>query len=372
MNKLFIIHYYPIDYFPPVTNLINSLEENVDISVSTIRKSNTLTEYSSKKARILRCLREDNKRNTLLTLTKYLLFTIYTLGKLMWNRPDVVLYYESISALPAYLYRRFVCSKVKICIHYHEYMTQSEYDRPGMRLAKTNHKLEYSYLYQRASWISHTNEFRNELFQEDCPNVPTDACKLLPNYPPQKWLRKSKSHTNDVVKCVYVGSLSLKDTYVLEFCQWISRQQGTVQFDIYSFNFHPETLETVNSLHSPYIHFHSEGVKYSEIPYLLDRYDVGVLLYKAHTMNVKYCETNKFYEYLVCGLDVWYPKEMTLLHEMNKSVFAPQIVEMDVTQGVFPNLGLSPRQVDNSSYDRFCEKVYESFWTNIGDLGIES
>lgn len=78
-------------------------------------------------------------------------------------------------------------------------------------------------------------------------------------------------------------------------------------------------------------------------------------------MNFKYNETNKFYEYLISGLDVWYPKEMTLLHEMDKSVFAPQIVEMDITQGLFPNVELSPREVDNSSYDRFSEGVYESF-----------
>ena len=64
---------------------------------------------------------------------------------------------------------------------------------------------------------------------------------------------------------------------------------------------------------------------------------------------------------MISGLDVWYPKEMTLLHEMDKSVFAPQIVEMDITQGLFPNVELSPREVDNSSYDRFSEEVYESF-----------
>lgn len=361
MNKLFIIHYYPIDYFPPVMNLIDSLEENVDICVTTVRKSNSLAEYSCKKARIFHCLREDKKRNTFLILIQYALFNIYTLFKLIWYKPDVVLYYESISALSAYLYSRFVSHKVKLCIHYHEYMAFSEYDRPGMRLSKANHKLENSYLYQRATWISQTNEYRREFFMGDYPDVPKATCRLLPNYPPQKWLRKVKPHTNDVVKCVYIGSLSLKDTYVLEFCQWISRQQGKVLFDIYSFNFHQETLEAVKSLRSPYIHFFSKGVKYSEIPHLLDRYDVGVLLYKAHTMNVKYCETNKFYEYLVCGLDVWYPKEMTLLHEMDKSIFAPRIVEMDIAQEIFPCVDLSPRQLDNSSYDRFCEKVYESF-----------
>ena len=64
---------------------------------------------------------------------------------------------------------------------------------------------------------------------------------------------------------------------------------------------------------------------------------------------------------MISGLDVWYPKEMTLLHEMDKSVFAPQIVEMDITQGLYPNVELSTREVDNTSYERIREGVYESF-----------
>ena len=56
---------------------------------------------------------------------------------------------------------------------------------------------------------------------------------------------------------------------------------------------------------------------------------------------------------------------MTLLHEMDKSLFASQIVEMDITQGVFPNVELLPREVDNSSYDRFSEREYESFMHQI-------
>lgn len=361
MDKLSIIHYFPIDYFPPVMNLIDALEEKVDISVSTLQKSNTLTEYSSKRAKIYRRFKENKKRGSLFVLAQYILFSLFTLFQLIRQKPDVVLYYESISAFPAYFYKRFICRKVKLCIHYHEYITPSEYDRPGMRLAKTNHKFEISYLYRTATWISQTNEYRREFFMQDYPDVSKVSCSLLPNYPPQKWFRKEKQHTNEVVKCVYVGSLSLKNTYVLEFCQWIAEQHGKVWFDIYSFNFHKNTLDAIEKLQCPYIEFHKEGIKYSEIPDLFDLYDVGVLLYKAKTMNVKYCETNKFYEYLICGLDVWYPKEMTLLHEMDKRMFAPQIIEMDIAQGIFPKLELSPREVDNSSYDKFSEKVYESF-----------
>ena len=52
MNKLFVIHYYPIDYFPPVMNLIDSLGEKVEIRVSTLQKSNSLDAYGNKKANL--------------------------------------------------------------------------------------------------------------------------------------------------------------------------------------------------------------------------------------------------------------------------------------------------------------------------------
>lgn len=53
MNKLFVIHYYPIDYFPPVMNLIDSLGEKVEIRVSTLQKSNSLDAYGNKRQRFI-------------------------------------------------------------------------------------------------------------------------------------------------------------------------------------------------------------------------------------------------------------------------------------------------------------------------------
>lgn len=120
MNKLFVIHYYPIDYFPPVMNLIDSLGEKVEIRVSTLQKSNSLDAYGNKKAKIYRRFKENKKRSSLFVLVQYIFFSLFTLYQLIRQKPDAVLYYESISAFPAYLYKRFVGHKVKICIHYHE------------------------------------------------------------------------------------------------------------------------------------------------------------------------------------------------------------------------------------------------------------
>lgn len=365
MDKLFVVHYLPIDYYPPVLNLINTLEDKIIIFVSTMRKSNVLSELKYKKAKIYHIIHENKSDSSLKILLKYFLFSLFSLIYLIQKKPDVVLYYESVSAFPVYLYKRFFNKSVKLCIHYHEYMTPAEYNLPGRRLAKFNHRLETSYLFRVACWISHTNEYRRKFFMRDYSNVSKTVCNLLPNYPPQKWLCKYKKHIGDVIRCVYVGSLSLESTYVLEFCQWVVDQKGKVSFDIYSFNFHADTLLAIENLKCPYIRFHNKGIKYSDIPSVFEHFDVGVLLYKAYTLNFKYNETNKLYEYLICGLDVWYPKEMILLHEMDKSVYVPQIIEMDITHGLFPLVTITPETIDNSSYDKFCEGVYESFMQSI-------
>ena len=46
------------------------------------------------------------------------------------------------------------------------------------------------------------------------------------------------------------------------------------------------------------------------MPALLADYDIGLILYKAHTKNYKYNAPNKLFEYLVCGLKVFYPDVM--------------------------------------------------------------
>lgn len=369
MNKLFVIHYYPVDYFPPVMNLINTLQDKVKICVSSTRKSNALDEYKADSAQIFKPIKENKADSSIMVLLKYLYFSLFTLLKLITNKPDVVLYYESVSAFPVFLYKRFFRCKVKVCIHYHEYMTPEEYCRPGMRLSKFNHKLEITYLYNAACWISQTNEYRKNFFLKDYPFVHIGKCHIMPNYPPRSWHVKEKKYAADgIVKCVYVGSLSLHDTYVKEFCEWVAKQQGKVTFDIYSFNFYADVKAAIHEISSPYITFHEKGVAYHDIPIVLAKYDVGLLLYKAKTLNFKYNETNKFYEYLISGLDVWYTKEMTLIDNMDKHMYNQHFVEMDLSNNILQDIDFASRIVDNTAYNKFCEDTYEDFFNKCVNL----
>lgn len=364
MTKLFVVHYYPADYFPPVMNFVDTLADKADLVLVSMRKANALKEYTNSKIRIDRPVSESKSDTSWKVLVKYCYFTLFTLLKLLLYKPDIIIYYESVSALAPYLYKRLFRKKIKICIHYHEYMTETEYKRPGMRISDFNHQLEVSYLYSRADWISQTNEKRKELFMNDYPFIAKVRCRLLPNYPPENWFVASKTHINETIKCVYIGSLSLTDTFIEKFCAWVARQNGKVIFDIYSFNFHVGVKKCIENTHSPFISFHECGILYQEIPKLLAKYDVGLLLYKATALNFQYNETNKFYEYLINGLDVWYPKEMLLLHNMDKSQFGPDIVEMDF--GNIDNfIPFIRTYVNNRSYNWYAETVYSSFFDEV-------
>jgi hypothetical protein len=60
------------------------------------------------------------------------------------------------------------------------------------------------------------------------------------------------------------------------------------------------------------------------LPQVLSQYDVGLILYRCRTLNFVYNATNKLFEYLVCGLDVWYPPCMLGLKTYARSTIAPR------------------------------------------------
>lgn len=364
MSKITIIHDYPISYFPPAMNMVNVLEDKIKVDVITTAPDRGKLNYSPPKAKLYVPVHNKKTDGTLMRLWKSFWFYLCCFIRLCITKPDAILYYESISALPVYYYKRYINRKVKVMIHYHEYMTPEEYNRPGMRIHKLCLRKEDGYLFNHADWISQTNYKRMELFRQDYPNLKESICHILPNYPPKSWWRKEKVHSGDTTKCVYVGSLSSSTTYVREFCEWVKKQDGKVTFDIYSFNFHQEIKEYLTQLNCQWINFYEEGVAYDNIPNMLDKYDVGLLLYKANSFNFQWNETNKFYEYLICGLDVWYPKEMLFIHEMDKTKFAPKIVEVD-----FKNIQIEPdctkNTIDNASYFCFADEVYNEFYKYI-------
>ena len=305
----------PLEYYPPVTNFLNVIAKHAFfVKVWTTHNTKKRITYHNEKLKTInRSPFPEKSDNVLERIFKYFYFNISCFIGLVKYKPKAILYYESYSVYPVYLYMKFFGKATKLYIHYHEYEDRESY-KNGMKLVKYYNELEKKFLYGRASWISQTNKERLHMFASDHPKLPSEVLKIMPNYPPKIWSSqvngKSKA-SKDIIRTVYVGSLSLKDTFIREYCDWVLKQNGKVYFHIYAYNLHDDTIAYLKSLNSDYIVFYTKGVEYNKMPALLADYDIGLILYKAHTKNYKHNAPNKLFEYLACKLLVLYPDVMS-------------------------------------------------------------
>jgi hypothetical protein len=199
-----------------------------------------------------------------------------------------------------------------IFIHFHEYVSPEEKQQSSY-FVKYLLKKE-SYLLKNANWISQTNEERMELFQKDYPFLSQSECHIFQNYPPANWQNLAQANKRNRVqttstKIIYIGALGIKSTYIEVFAKWVNQQKGAYYFDIFSDNIEKEVIEMLLSLKSPFISI-NQPINYFDLPSILANYDIGVVLYTGHIPNYVYNVPNKVFEYLVCGLDVWYSKDL--------------------------------------------------------------
>lgn len=237
-----------------------------------------------------------------------------------------MVYYETISSFAPVMYKRWFRPSSGLFVHYHEYMTPEEYQ--GMLLNRVLLKREKK-VYPKASWISHTNGDRLRFFQRDTGYTGSNL-HVLPNYPPARWKVKEREGEHDsVLRLVYVGSFGSLDTiYIREIVEWVSSRRGKVTLDVYSANitegirdWMAEQERTGVTIKAP--------VGYDSLPEILPRYDAGLILYKGAVDNFIYNAPNKLFEYLRCGLDVWYPAEMTGIHPYDRADSKPRVIRID-------------------------------------------
>lgn len=329
MKRIAIIHFSPVERYPPTTNWLNFLADELPtgykVRVYTTHPDRKIYEvFSSSNGgiKIERCGVIRKELRAPVRYWNYFLFYIKTLFSLVVGRPDVVLYYETLSALPALIYKKLFRREACIFVHYHEYITAKEYEE-GIPLSKWPHKLEKK-AYPKFSWISHTNEDRMRLFLNDNRNILPEQAHILPNYPPKSWNIGQAENPASPLKFVYVGATDLDTMYTVEFAQWIMSQGEKVRWDIYSSNITEEAKDYLAALHTKNIRFMG-SVEYSLLPDVLKNYKVGVVLYKGTTLNYVYNVPNKLFEYWACGLDVWFAEELKSSLRL-------------VTDGVFPRI----------------------------------
>jgi hypothetical protein len=335
MNKrIAIIHYQPVEVYPPMLNVLNAICEAFPgrkIKVFTTALTIGLDWFvpPSKDMEMKRTTPLKISDPAPLRMLHYIRFYLGSLLSLIRFRPDTVIYYESISAFPALIYKRFVNRKARLFIHYHEYTTKAEY-QAGMQLVNRFHRMELA-VYPRANWLSHTNEDRMQQFKADYPGISWPPAHIFPNYPPRSWIeacRMENKPTSRPVRFVYVGALSNITMYCREFCEWILQMEGAATLELYAHNVDHSAREFLDSLETPYIR-EKGGVNYFELPSVMRTYDVGVILYRGLNPNFVYNAPNKLFEYLACGLDVWFPEEMIGCHAYETSGTRPQVIRMD-------------------------------------------
>lgn len=236
------------------------------------------------------------------------------------------MYFETLSALPVYFYKKWINSKAEIFVHYHEYTSPEEY-HSGMRLQRYFHQLERK-LYCQYCWVSHTNQFRMDMFKEDIFPTKIREAMIIPNYPPKKWWIQPKQMLNWPLRIVHIGAFSIASMYVKEFAYWVVEQRGKVKWVIFTSHCTEESRRFILSLKTDWICL-EDGVDYENIPMILKEYDVGVVLYKGVIKNHIFSVSNKLFEYLALGLDVWFPQEILGSLELIRENTYPKILALD-------------------------------------------
>lgn len=335
-TRLSVIHWFPLEQYPPVTNLLDYFASETDWKIDAFACANDrgLRPYENANVAVHRRPFPSRTLGRIRRLIAYLGFPVIVFFQLLRARPDLLLSIEPQSALPAFLYC-LIFRRCRLFIHYHEYRDQQEYFHPGMRFVRFNHWIEKKFLYSRAEWVSQTNADRNRMFLADLPEFDETKLKILPNYPPPTWLQARQADwtncSDTTLRLVYVGALSLRDTFIGPLVEWLRKHTCTcdVTLDIYSYNNDRETREFLESSTDDRIRFHSRGIEYSELPALLADYHVGLILYRANTRNYVYNASNKLFEYLALGLDVWYPPPMLGVKPYANSQSWPRVLETD-------------------------------------------
>ncbi len=325
-----VIHFQPLEFYPPVQNLLSVLKcSNIQRDFFVISTTqDKLNEFEINKDSIRISRIRIISKHRLLRFVKYLYFYLFSFFKMVCYRPNKVIYFESTSALPAVLYK-LIFKKTQLFAHYHEYTTPEEY-QIGMQIVRWNHLIEVKN-YPKFSWISHTNNKRLQLFKIDYPQILDDVFQVIPNYPLLNWGCEKNEIVTKIninskpIRLVYIGAVSIEDTYIVEIIQFLSANPDKYDLEIFSLQFPIELRELIENMKNVR---YSGSLNYKDVPRVLRGKDIGLILYKGNTTNYIYNAPNKLFEYMVCGLDVWFPQVMQGCYEYASSI-NPKVVMVD-------------------------------------------
>jgi hypothetical protein len=333
-HKIIIIHFQPLELYPPVCNLLEYLSKNSANKIIVVTTENDkkkkLRPFISGSANIIIKRAFPISPNSITRFFWYLFFYLNCLRLLLKHQPKSVLYFETISSWPALIYKKMKGDKVRLLVHYHEYISPNEYVN-NMQLVKWMNKLECKMYRLHFNWISHTNEMRLKKFINDnhLQKAERSIFWTMPNYPSKQWASEKKElNTSGKTRLVYIGSLGYDSMYLKEIIEWVIRNKSSLSLDFYSNNIDKKAKFFLQSIKNDSITFHG-GCNYEDLPTILKSYDVGLVIYKPVSDNWIYNMPNKIFEYLACGLDVWFAKTLISTLSITRDQVYPKILPID-------------------------------------------
>ncbi|GHB37038.1 hypothetical protein [Mongoliitalea lutea] len=315
--KVGIVHYAPVEKYPPVMNDVIDLDHLNKHECLVFTSGTSDPWFSPAHARIFR-IGQDFFTTSVRRYWHYVHFALNVFFKLLWFKPSLIICYETVSILPVFLLNLVFGINTRIHIHYHEYTSIKQY-RNSSLYNRLLHKLEKKLWKCHHVTVSHTNIDRKRLFLEDYRKILNESrVQVFPNLPPKHWyevaqqLKTSRAiQDKQVISLVHVGATDLDSMYVQELLTWVISQSGKYEIDFYISYAFDNTLSYLNRLTTQYEFIRvKKPVRYEQLPEILTSYDVGLVLYNGDIPNHIYNVPNKVFEYLICGLEVVYSQDL--------------------------------------------------------------
>lgn len=366
--KVAYVHPLPLEFYPPARNTLRifSAREGWNVRAWSSRNTRGLPELSPAEVQVVRHGHGKREQPTALRAAGYASWHLRTAADLARWSPDVVVAVEPHANLAVWTYYSVLRGNAELFIHHHEYYSEQDYLRDGMRLLRATRSIERDVLLERAAWVSQTNATRLALFEKSHPKLRPGVGRVLPNYPPREWatrLREERRGDPNVTRLVYVGAASFEDTFIREAALWVRASPDSLSLHVTGDNVSADVWAWLDSLSAANITTGRRGVDYDHLPDLLSEYDAGLVLYKGNTLNFVHNVPNKAIEYLACGLQTWYPVEMDGLRTFHEQHDALRMRQLD-----FRNLPAHPLPATRHAVDSFpfnCESALEPLIAEI-------
>lgn len=353
-------------------NLVDYLSKNYlgKIIVLTTHKSekNSLSVYKNDSTRVLIKRMKFSNDHSLYRMIHYIYFYIKGILLSVHFRPSTVLYFESISSFPALIYKLLNGKRKKIMVHYHEYIDPAIYEEESL-ISKILHRIEKR-MYPSFSWISHTNPVRLQMFKDDngLNKLPESIFHVMPNYPSCSWRQKERNHCSKQKqkKLVFVGSLGYDNMYLEEVIDWVGKHSQEFSLDIYSYNIDLKAKDFLEHCGFENVRFCGE-CDYYTLPEILKNYDIGIDIYKPYALNHVHGVSNKVFEYLACGLDVWFSSDKELAQDYVRKDIFPKIISVNFKDlSLFDyNSAVSREGLQYEPGNFFYEEVYSEIINEV-------